>query len=218
MKESSGSIVSARVIVVAAGGSTPLGRALRVVAQAADSAAVADSVVDDSVVVEAVDFVDGGNEDKSLERRHTCYFRPAVACAGSRNVRPYRKIHFVPINQIGRGESEMKWKMNALAVIAVCSVAGCATQEDFLNSRQDVALQTAVNRARFDMSCPEASGQVLSREVTQPAIQGPRMMGEERGLFTIGVEGCGRKETYDVVCPMGGDGCTSVEGRRPLMR
>lgn len=99
-------------------------------------------------------------------------------------------------------------------LITLLFLTGCATQEDFLNSRQQLATQTAVNRARFDMNCPSANGQVLSREVTQPAIQGPRMMGEERGLFTIGVEGCSQRQTYEVLCPMGGDGCTALEGRR----
>ena len=85
-----------------------------------------------------------------------------------------------------------------LIVLAVVLLfmTGSASQADFLNSRQDTALQTAVNRARFDMNCPTANGQVLSREVTQPPIQGPMMMGEERGLFTIGVEGCGQRQTY----------------------
>ena len=109
----------------------------------------------------------------------------------------------------------MRRSILMIALTALSSFTGCATQADFLNSRQDMATQTAVNRARFDMNCPAANGQVLSREVTQPAIQGPMMMGEERGLFTIGVEGCGQRQTYEVVCPMGGDGCTALEGRRP---
>jgi len=100
-----------------------------------------------------------------------------------------------------------------MALIAAPAMSGCASQADFLNSRQDIAMQTAVNRARFDMNCPSAQGQVLSREVTQPPIQGPMMMGEERGLFTIGVEGCGQRQTYQVVCPMGSDGCVGIEGR-----
>ena len=100
-----------------------------------------------------------------------------------------------------------------VALIALSAFPGCASQADFLNSRQDIALQTAVNRARFDMNCPSANGQVLSREVTQPPIQGPMMMGEERGLFTIGVEGCGQRQTCQVVCPMGGEGCVGIEGR-----
>ena len=83
----------------------------------------------------------------------------------------------------------MKRAILIVALIALSAFTGCASQADFLNSRQEIAMQTAVNRARFDMNCPAANGQVLSREVTQPAIQGPMMMGEERGVFTIGVEG-----------------------------
>jgi len=94
--------------------------------------------------------------------------------------------------------------------------SGCASQEKFLDSRQPRAVETAVNRAKFEMNCPSAVGQVLSREVTQPAVQGPRMMGEERGQFTIGVEGCGQRQTYQVFCPMGGDGCVAAEGGRPV--
>jgi len=71
-----------------------------------------------------------------------------------------------------------------------------------------------VSRAQFEMNCPSAVGQVLSREVTQPPFQGPAAVGEERGLFTIGVEGCGQRQTYQVLCPMGGDGCFAAEGGR----
>jgi hypothetical protein len=101
-----------------------------------------------------------------------------------------------------------------LALIALAST-GCASQAQFLDSRQPTAIQTAVNRGRFDLNCPAATGQVLSREVTQPAIQGPIVQGEERGLFLIGVEGCGKRQSYQVFCPMGGDGCTALEGRAP---
>src|SRR5215472_231358 len=107
----------------------------------------------------------------------------------------------------------MKRSILIVALIALSAFTGCATQADFLNSRQDLAMQTALNRARFDMNCPAANGQVLSREVTQPAVQGPVVMGEERGQFTIGVEGCGQRQTYQVLCPMGGDGCFAAEGR-----
>ncbi len=100
------------------------------------------------------------------------------------------------------------------ALTAVLAMTGCATQADFLNSRQDSAMETAVNRARFEMNCPSVNGQVLSREVTQPPLQGPRFGGEERGLFTIGVAGCGQRQTYEVLCPMGGDSCTALESRK----
>ena len=61
-------------------------------------------------------------------------------------------------------------------------------------------------------------GQVLSREVTQPPFQGPVIIGEQRGQFTVGVEGCGQRQTYQVFCPMGGDGCFAAEGRDRLLR
>jgi len=102
-----------------------------------------------------------------------------------------------------------------MTVIGTVALVGCASQADFLNSRQAMATQTAVSRGRFDLNCPSANGEVLSREVTQPPLQGPAMMGEERGLFTVGVAGCGQRQVYQVICPMGGDGCTALEGRTP---
>ena len=86
-------------------------------------------------------------------------------------------------------------------------------QADFLASKQPTAIQTAVSRGQFEMNCPDATGQVLSQEVTQPEIQGPYLGGEERGLFTVGVAGCGQRRVYQVFCPVGGDSCTALEGR-----
>ena len=60
-----------------------------------------------------------------------------------------------------------------------------------------------MTRGQFEMNCPSATGQVLSQEVTQPAIQGPYLQGEERGLFTIGVAGCDQRRVYQVFCPVG---------------
>ena len=101
----------------------------------------------------------------------------------------------------------------AFLVVASLIAAGCASQQQFLDSRQALAVQTAASRGQFDMNCPSAVGQVLSREVTQSPFQGPAMMGEQRGQFTIGVEGCGQKRVYQVLCPMGGEGCIALEGR-----
>jgi len=87
----------------------------------------------------------------------------------------------------------------------------CQTQAQFLASRQDKALETALTRARFEMNCPDAKGEVLSSEVTQPALQGPYVAGVERGEFTIGVSGCGQRNTYVVACPEGGEGCFALD-------
>jgi hypothetical protein len=98
------------------------------------------------------------------------------------------------------------------------AMAGCMSQAQFLDSRQPTAIQTAVSRGQFDLNCPNATGQVLSREVTQPPLQGPIVQGEERGLFTIGVAGCGQRQTYQVAYPMGGDGCVALDTRGPGTR
>jgi len=90
---------------------------------------------------------------------------------------------------------------------AALIVAGCASQAQFLDGKQGMAMQTAVSRGQFEMNCPTAAGTVLSREVIQPAIQAPALGGLQRAEFTIGVAGCGRRTTFVVICPDEGDGC-----------
>jgi hypothetical protein len=87
------------------------------------------------------------------------------------------------------------------------AVAGCVTPAQFLDSKQPMAVKTAVTRAQFEMSCPMATGEVLSREVVQPAIQGPWVGGVQRAEYTVGVSGCDKKMVLTVICPDGGEGC-----------
>jgi hypothetical protein len=94
-----------------------------------------------------------------------------------------------------------------LVLVATVAVAGCATQTQMLDTKQDAAMQTALVRGKFDLSCPQATAQILSREVTQPAIQGPFAAGIQRAEYTVGVEGCGKRQTYLVLCPQGGESC-----------
>jgi hypothetical protein len=107
----------------------------------------------------------------------------------------------------------MSKSLTIWALIAPLAAAGCMTEAQFLSSRQPTAIQAAVTRGQFEMNCPNATGEVLSQELTQPPIQGPLVQGESRGLFTIGVAGCGQRRVYQVFCPMGGDNCTALEGR-----
>ena len=109
--------------------------------------------------------------------------------------------------------SQMSKSLTIWALIASLAVAGCMTEAQFLSSRQPTAIQSAVSRGQFEMNCPNATGEVLSQELTQPPIQGPLVQGESRGLFTIGVAGCGQRRVYQVFCPMGGDSCTALEGQ-----
>jgi hypothetical protein len=101
----------------------------------------------------------------------------------------------------------MKKRFIFLALLAVLGAAGCQTQQQMIQSQQAMAIQTALNRARFEMNCPSATGTVLSTNVIQPALNGPLVQGVYRTEFTIGVRGCGQRRTYIVVCPQGGTGC-----------
>jgi len=94
-----------------------------------------------------------------------------------------------------------------LPLLAALAMTGCATQADFLNSKQPIAMQTAVSRGQFDLNCPQATPVLISREVVQPVLQGPWVGGIERAEFTIGVRGCDKRHTYIVICPQYGEGC-----------
>jgi hypothetical protein len=107
----------------------------------------------------------------------------------------------------------MKKRYMFLALVGVFATVGCQTQQQMLQGSQGLAVQTAVNRARFDMGCSSATGQVLSTNVSQPAIQGTfvNAYGVQRLEYTVGVSGCGQRRTYIVVCPQGGAGCFAAQ-------
>src|SRR5216117_797342 len=98
--------------------------------------------------------------------------------------------------------------LTALALFAaVVGTSGCATQQQQLAVRQEGAVQTALQRGRFDLNCPAATATVLSRDYIQPAVQGPWVNGVQRVEYTVGVEGCNQRTTYVVMCQIGTDTC-----------
>ena len=105
-------------------------------------------------------------------------------------------------------------KRYVLLALAGIIAAGCQTEQQMIQSKQPMAVQTALNRARFDMNCPSATGTVLSTNMIQPALQGPVVSGPQRMEYTIGVTGCGKRRTYVVVCPQGGTGCFAAPARQ----
>lgn len=92
-------------------------------------------------------------------------------------------------------------------VAALATTLGCATQKQTLMQKQDGAVQTALQRGRFELNCPAATATVLSSDFIQPAIQGPWVRGLERAEYTVGVEGCNQRTTYVVLCQVGSDTC-----------
>ena len=76
-----------------------------------------------------------------------------------------------------------------------------------LDASQSMAVHTAVARGQFELNCPSAQGEVISREVIEPAVERVYVAGIPRDEYTVGVKGCGKRTTYVVICPQGGSGC-----------
>ena len=65
---------------------------------------------------------------------------------------------------------------SSLLVVALAAAA-CETNTQFLDAKQSMAVETAVGRGRFELNCSTVMPTVLSREVVEPAIEGPRVYG-----------------------------------------
>ena len=93
-----------------------------------------------------------------------------------------------------------------IAALCLAGVSGCQSTDQQLDTQQQQAVDTALQRLKFDMNCPTATGQVLSREMVAPVSI---RFGVERAEYTVGVEGCGQRQTLVVVCPQDGSGCVA---------
>jgi hypothetical protein len=113
----------------------------------------------------------------------------------------YRRHHMIKIGGL------MSRPRSYLALAVALVTAGCASQTQLLDENQTMAVQTAVRRGEFEMNCPQVNPVIISREVIQPALQGPNVVGILRAEYTIGLTGCGKRHTYVVICPQFGDGC-----------
>lgn len=94
-----------------------------------------------------------------------------------------------------------------LVMTIVAIAAGCVSQQQMLDQRQSGAVDTALQRGRFDLNCPSATATVLSQDYIQPAVQGPWVAGMTRVEYTVGVAGCNQRTTYVVICQEGTDTC-----------
>jgi len=102
------------------------------------------------------------------------------------------------------------------ALAAALLAAGCASGPPFIDVKQPDAMQVATRRGQFEMNCPAATGELLSREMVEPAIRA-RFGGQDRAEYTIGVAGCGQRTTYLVICAEDGSGCFAA-GTRNMIR
>jgi len=97
-------------------------------------------------------------------------------------------------------------------LVATLALSGCTTPPaQVLDGMEATAINTALERGRFELNCPGVQASLLSRELAQPAIETVRFSGPQRGIFTIGISGCGQRKTYQIICPEGGSGCFSAD-------
>ena len=107
-----------------------------------------------------------------------------------------------------------KFALSSASPVAALTLAGCATPPaQVLDGMEPQAIETALQRGRFDLQCPSAQPAVLSRQLREPAVETIRFAGVPHGIFTIGVSGCGKQMTFQIACPEGGYGCFSADGR-----
>ena len=83
-----------------------------------------------------------------------------------------------------------------VSILALSGLAGCQSNQQFLEQNQAAALQTTLSRAKFDLNCPEAQPTLISSKVSQPLTA----WGYERTEYTIGVRGCGKQAVYITWC------------------
>jgi hypothetical protein len=102
----------------------------------------------------------------------------------------------------------MKTSYTLGSAVLCASLCGCASQPQKVDHMQPNAVQVAQKRGAFELDCPAATAEVLSKEMMQSAAN-PRYMAPERADYTVGVSGCGLRATYLVVCTVGGTGCVA---------
>src|SRR5258705_13873582 len=88
-----------------------------------------------------------------------------------------------------------------------CLSAGCASGPPPIDQLQPEAISMAVRRGQFEMNCPAATGQLISREEIQPLVNNFRFQGTLPAEYTVGVAGRGRRATCVGICPENGGGC-----------
>jgi PBP1b-binding outer membrane lipoprotein LpoB len=104
-----------------------------------------------------------------------------------------------------------------LVAVAALLAAGCQTQQQAVDSMQVEAAHTAQRRATFELNCPAATAEVLSKEMIQSPMMNPRFAPPQRAEYTVGVAGCGQRATYLVICAVDGTGCFAG-GTRNVIR
>ena len=103
----------------------------------------------------------------------------------------------------------MKFRSHAFSIFAALLATGCASGPPFIDAMQPEAMSMATRRAQFELNCPSATAEMLSRETVEPLV----FAGPLRAEYTIGVAGCGQRATYIVMCSQNNFNCFAGGGR-----
>jgi len=92
-----------------------------------------------------------------------------------------------------------------IGLISVVALTGCVTNAQILDSYQNMAIQTILAKAQFEINCQYLTPFGMSREVVQPSPADPW-----RANYIIGMRGCEKNATFLVLCPEGENSCVST--------
>ena len=104
----------------------------------------------------------------------------------------------------------MKSSLAMGTVAIVLLLGGCQSQQQMVDEMQADATQVAKQRGKFELNCPTATAEVLSKEMIQSEVVNPRWAPPQRAQYTVGVAGYDKRATYLVVCAEGGTGCVAA--------
>jgi len=102
----------------------------------------------------------------------------------------------------------------SLGALMATVLSACASGPPFIQKMQATAIDMAVRRGAFELNCPAAKGDLLSSQMLQPVVNTFAWTGPERAEYTVGVEGCGKRTTYLVICPDNGSHACFAGGSR----
>lgn len=95
-----------------------------------------------------------------------------------------------------------KFTHTTIVVLACCAAPlASANSQKLLAKYQDEAVSAAEKEAKFTMACDDVSSQVLSAKIDDvPTRVWLESMPIERQQYEVGVEGCGERRAYKVIC------------------
>jgi len=102
------------------------------------------------------------------------------------------------------GTSAMTSNKLLLTIASGLLAAACSSQQTLQNVEPQ-ATRVALKQGQADLQCPTATSEVVSSSLIEPPPGGD--FKGQRLQYMIAVAGCGKRNTYPVVCVQDGSGC-----------